>query len=263
MEVSPAFQHSSSHYRCQRRLIPTPLVLPADEGGISMSIRPCVSHVISPPVVCGSDLSAMFWTKLQIIRHVFVPLLYKRCAIMICLFEIARMHRESYLIQGIADGHGWPIDAFLAQAHSQIRYRLFAFIFTHVTSIRKAMRFLFVMLALLGSTESVEQCLNEMNDHAEHNALIQVSSYGRFDLRSLIVFCILKVALTLGPGGRRTVFSDALHHTKPKKRQVPTFASKTSKEIASDNRFTGALGLACWTQRRRRDQVSRRILLPI
>lgn len=86
---------------------------------------------------------------------------------------------------------------------------------------------------------------------------------GTFDLRSLIVFCILKVALTLGPGGRRTVFSDTLDHTKPTKRQVPTFASKTSKEIASDNRFTGALGLACWTQRRRRDQVSRRILLPI
>ena len=70
VEVSPAFQHSSSHYRCQRRLIPTPLVLPADQGGISMSIRPCVSHVISPPVVCGSDLSAMFWTQLQIFRHV-------------------------------------------------------------------------------------------------------------------------------------------------------------------------------------------------
>ena len=50
VEVSPAFQHSSSHHRCQRRLIPTPLVLPADEGGISMSIRPCVSHVISPVV---------------------------------------------------------------------------------------------------------------------------------------------------------------------------------------------------------------------
>ena len=118
MEVSPAFRHSSSHHRCQRRLIPTPLVLPADQGGISVSIRPCVSHVISPPVVCGSDLSAMFWTKLQIFRHVLslcFTKVKKRCAIMICLFEIARMHRESYLIQGIADGHGWPVDAFLVK----------------------------------------------------------------------------------------------------------------------------------------------------